>query len=231
MAARAAELGDVGASSPEHWEKPLGTRDVHVALAALAPDAATPRGGGRPGPPRAGGDPGRRGDLAPGLLPAAHRTHVVRLQGRDRAARRGRESGRRPTNRREPPIKAGEFILGYPDETGGLRARCRPRRSSAATARTSSSGSCTPASPPTASTSATRRATREEEALLGAKMVGRWQSGAPLVLSPDEDDPELGSGRRPQQRLRLHLRPARLQVPRRSPCPTRQPEGLARRTR
>ena len=32
MAARAAEIGDVGANSPEHWEKPLGTSDVHIAL-------------------------------------------------------------------------------------------------------------------------------------------------------------------------------------------------------
>ena len=40
MAARAAELGDVGESSPEHWEKPLGTADLHVALAVLTPDAA-----------------------------------------------------------------------------------------------------------------------------------------------------------------------------------------------
>ncbi|HZA86928.1 MAG TPA: hypothetical protein VE466_08620, partial [Acidimicrobiales bacterium] len=40
MAARAAELGDVGESSPEHWENPLGTADVHVALAVLSPDAA-----------------------------------------------------------------------------------------------------------------------------------------------------------------------------------------------
>ena len=40
MAARAAELGDVGESSPAHWEKPLGTSDVHVALAVLSPDAA-----------------------------------------------------------------------------------------------------------------------------------------------------------------------------------------------
>ena len=37
MAARAAELGDLGESSPEHWEKPLGSPDVHVALAALSP--------------------------------------------------------------------------------------------------------------------------------------------------------------------------------------------------
>ncbi len=28
--------------------------------------------------------------------------------------------------------------------------------------------------------------------LVGAKMVGRWHSGAPLALAPDRDDPELG---------------------------------------
>ena len=38
-----------------------------------------------------------------------------------------------------------------------------------------------------------RAANRAEEDLLGAKIVGRWQSGAPLALSPDQDDPELGS--------------------------------------
>src|SRR3954471_6956564 len=32
MAARAAERGDVGESSPEQWEKPLGSLDIHVAL-------------------------------------------------------------------------------------------------------------------------------------------------------------------------------------------------------
>ena len=47
MAARAAELGDVGESSPEHWEKPLGTPDVHVALAVLSPDADAAGGGAR----------------------------------------------------------------------------------------------------------------------------------------------------------------------------------------
>jgi deferrochelatase/peroxidase EfeB len=40
MAARADLLGDVGESSPAHWEAPLGASDVHVALAALSPDAA-----------------------------------------------------------------------------------------------------------------------------------------------------------------------------------------------
>jgi deferrochelatase/peroxidase EfeB len=38
MAARAKELGDIGESSPENWEKPLGTEDVHVVLVAVSPD-------------------------------------------------------------------------------------------------------------------------------------------------------------------------------------------------
>ncbi len=36
-------------------------------------------------------------------------------------------------------------------------------------------------------------ATRELTELLGAKLVGRWRSGAPLVLSPDRDDPAFAS--------------------------------------
>ena len=43
MAARAGVLGDVGESSPEHWEQPLGSSEVHVAIAALSPDAAGSR--------------------------------------------------------------------------------------------------------------------------------------------------------------------------------------------
>ena len=31
------------------------------------------------------------------------------------------------------------------------------------------------------------------EELLGAKMVGRWRSGAPLTLAPERDDPALGA--------------------------------------
>src|SRR4029079_10713349 len=38
MAARAAELGDVGENSPEHWEKPLGSQDSHLVVVGLAPD-------------------------------------------------------------------------------------------------------------------------------------------------------------------------------------------------
>jgi len=33
--------------------------------------------------------------------------------------------------------------------------------------------------------------TAEEQEYLAAKLMGRWRSGAPLVLAPDKDDPEL----------------------------------------
>lgn len=39
MAARAEILGDVGESAPANWEPPLGAPEVHVAIAAIAPDA------------------------------------------------------------------------------------------------------------------------------------------------------------------------------------------------
>src|SRR4051794_33721175 len=39
MAARAKSLGDTGDNSPENWEKPLGSPDVHVVLTAISPNA------------------------------------------------------------------------------------------------------------------------------------------------------------------------------------------------
>ena len=40
MAARADVIGDVGDSAPEHWEAPLGSKEVHLVVAALAQDTA-----------------------------------------------------------------------------------------------------------------------------------------------------------------------------------------------
>ena len=34
--------------------------------------------------------------------------------------------------------------------------------------------------------------THEEQELMAAKLMGRWRSGAPLVLAPEKDDPALG---------------------------------------
>ncbi len=35
--------------------------------------------------------------------------------------------------------------------------------------------------------------TSEEQELIAAKLMGRWRSGAPLVLAPAKDDPQLGT--------------------------------------
>ena len=84
MAARAAVLGDVGESSPEHWEQPLGSAEVHVAVAVLSRDAVEAPGCGREGAAGARRTAGTAGGLASGLLPAPDRKDVLRLQGRHR---------------------------------------------------------------------------------------------------------------------------------------------------
>ena len=40
MAARAAQLGDAGENAPENWERPLGSKDLHIVVVALARDTA-----------------------------------------------------------------------------------------------------------------------------------------------------------------------------------------------
>ena len=191
MAARAADLGDIGESSPANWEKPLGTADVHVALAAMSPDAAR----------------------LEAVLERARRTYeelsgieVVWLQDcyqlptgrtsfgfKDGIGQPSVEgSGIPGSNAGEAPLKAGEIILGYRDETGSLPPMPTPEA-------LGRNGTYVVFRKLHTRVAAYRRylrekaASREEEALLGAKMVGRWQSGAPLALSPEQDDPELGA--------------------------------------
>jgi Dyp-type peroxidase family len=191
MAARAGVLGDVGDSSPANWEKPLGTPDVHMALAVLSPDAARLE---------AVAERAREGygDLR-GVeviwrqdcyqLPN-ERTSFGFKDGIGQPAVEG--SGIPGSNPHEAPIKAGEFVLGYPDETGGFPPMPAPEA-------LGRNGTYVVFRKLHTRVAAYRRylrakaASREEEALMGAKMVGRWPSGAPLALSPDRDDPALGA--------------------------------------
>ncbi|MGW4942115.1 Dyp-type peroxidase [Actinoplanes sp. NPDC004185] len=190
MAARAAQLGDVGASGPDDWEEPLGRPDVHIALATLSPDQASLD------------ELVERARRAQEEFPAIDviwrqdcyqlatgRTSFGFKDGIGQPAVEG--AGRPPTNRSEPPIKAGEIILGYPDETGALAPMPAPDV-------LGRNGTYVVFRKLHTRVAAYRRylrdrsANRKEEALLGAKIVGRWQSGAPLALAPDHDDPELG---------------------------------------
>ncbi len=191
MAARAAVLGDVGESAPNHWETPLGTADVHVAIAVLSSDEDQLQ---------AAAERARRAQAElPGVeliwrqdcyQLATGRTSFGFKDGIGQPSVEG--SGRAPTNPRERPLKAGEIVLGYPDETGELPPMPSPevlgRNGTYVVFRKLHTKVAAYRSYLRA-----RAASRGEEDLLGAKMVGRWQSGAPLALSPDQDDPELGS--------------------------------------
>src|SRR4029453_14172696 len=121
MAARAKDLGDTGESGPENWEAPLGTPDVHVVLVAVSPDG-----------PRleAALERARKGyqELAPGITaiwrqdchaPPTEKEPVGFRDGISHPAVAG--SGIPGTNPREQPLKAGEFVLGYPNEMGGIQ--------------------------------------------------------------------------------------------------------------
>ena len=191
MAARADRLGDVGVNAPEHWEHPLGTSDVHVALAVIA---------------RA---PARLAELLEQARAAQEELPGVRLVWRqdcyalptEREAFGFRDgishpavegSGIPGSNPQEAPVKAGEFLTGHVDETGDLAPVPQPdvlgrngtylvfrklHQDVAGFRRYLRAHSATPA----------------DEELLAAKLVGRWRSGAPLALAPDNDDPELGA--------------------------------------
>lgn len=191
MAARAAELGDVGASGPENWEWPLGTDAVHIAVSVLAPDELRLE---------AVAEQARtRYDDLPGVevvwrqdcyqLPSG-RTSFGFKDGIGNPDVEG--SGLPRRNATEAPIKAGEFILGYPDETGYLPPMPEPEL-------LGRNGTYLVFRKLHTDVAAYRRylreraRDREDERILAAKMVGRWPSGAPLALAPDVDDPELGA--------------------------------------
>ena len=191
MAARAELLGDTGESAPEHWEAPLGTRDVHVALAAIAPDAPrlsvlldTIRTGVRD---LAGVVEIWRQDCY--ALPTEREAFGFK-DGISHPAIEG--SGIPGSNPKEEPLKAGEFILGYRNEMDGLP----PMPSPDVLGR---NGTYVVFRKLHQNVAAFRRYLRanatnpEDEELLAAKFVGRWRSGAPLSLSPDCDDPALGA--------------------------------------
>ena len=194
MASRADILGDEGTHHPEHWIGGLGTGKVHAIAVLFARDAA------------------ERDRCV-----AAHRALVERCAGvevlsfvdleatppfeyahdhfgyRDRLSQPVVEgSGDEPTPGSGAPLKAGEFILGYPDEVGPPAGLPQP-------AELVRNGTYM----------AYRRLeehvgkfrdflreqgkTPEEQELVAAKLMGRWRSGAPLVHRPDKDDPAMGA--------------------------------------
>lgn len=215
---RARALGDVQANDPKHWEWG-GTRD----------DGA---GGSQPDPNKAPdmallcfshtagdlktlvGDLKNRFESCGTLVIADERSmpHMHKSQEhfgfRDNITSVHVEGGFGIKDPGQSVVKAGEFILGYPNEYGQKTAwpRINPTESRAGVdvgtnsaylvfrkleqdvpafwdycrAQAEKLPAGDPAFPATAE-------------FIGAKMVGRWRSGAPLAVCPFEDDPALAA--------------------------------------
>ena len=194
MVARAQILGDTGANHPDKWVGGLASPDLHAIVILFARDALERR-----------------------RCQSEHDKLIARCEGvevlssldleatppfdhahdhfgyRDRLSQPVIEgAGEDPTPGSGAPLKPGEFILGYPDEDGPPANLPQPEILSR-----------------NGSFMAYRRleehvgkfrdflrengSTPEEQELVAAKLMGRWRSGAPLVLSPDKDDPRLGA--------------------------------------
>jgi Dyp-type peroxidase family len=196
MAKRASALGDIGESSPENWEKPLGTPEVHVVLVAIAPDSKRLEWALE----------GARKALKelPGIAVIwrqdCHASSTLRepfgfRDGISHPAIEG--SGIPGSNPQEEPLKAGEFVLGYPDEMGGLPPMPQPEV-------LGRNGTYIAFRKLHQRVAAFRQylkansSTEAEQEWIAAKMMGRWRSGAPLALCPFHDNPDLGAD--PQRR-------------------------------
>jgi Dyp-type peroxidase family len=191
MAARARQLGDEGVNDPKNWDKPYGTGQAHIGVIAFSDSEEKRR---------------RALAVAREQYEGLSGVSVLAMQdfgaqpgdlnslgykdGIDQPAIEG--SGVEPPPAYGRPIKAGEFILGYPGETGVPLPMPQPdilgrngtyvgfrkyqSRVGAFNQFLRENGS-----------------TEEERELLAAKLVGRWRSGAPLTLAPDKDNPALGA--------------------------------------
>jgi Dyp-type peroxidase family len=191
MAARARQLGDTGINDPKNWDKAYGKGEVHIGLSAFS-DSEESRH--------------RTLGIARQQLEGFSGVSVLAMQDfgaqpgdrnslgyKDGIAQPAIEgSGVDPLPGQGQPIKAGEFILGYPGEAGFPLPMPQPDI-------LGRNGTYVGFRKYQSRVGAFNRFlqahgnTEAERELLAAKLVGRWRSGAPLALAPEVDDPSLGA--------------------------------------
>ncbi|WP_433566097.1 Dyp-type peroxidase [Nocardia sp. CA-151230] len=194
MAARADILGDTGANHPGNWVGGLAGADLHaIAILFARTEDERQRCTAEHEKLVAGCAGVRRlSFLDLNATPPFNYAHD-HFGFRDRLSQPVIEgSGEEPTPGSGAPLQPGEFILGYPDEEGPPYGLPQPEV-------LSRNGSYMAYRRLQEHVGAFRDFLRENadtpdgQELLAAKLMGRWRSGAPLVLSPDHDDPELGA--------------------------------------
>lgn len=201
MAGRTDTLGDTGLTAPEHWEAPLGSGESHVLamIDAASTEVLEQALDDLHAEIEGAGDLAIVGEQRTEVLPSG-REHFGFSDGFSQPAVEGSGVEPRPgqgvpeAHGRWRPVRPGEFVLGYEDEDGVL-----------------------PDAPPGAlgrnatymvyrklyqAVALFRRFVRERARLLGgdpdlvaAKIVGRWDDGTPLVLSPYARDESIAGDR------------------------------------
>jgi Dyp-type peroxidase family len=190
MAARAPLLHDVGVNDPKHWESPYASGQAHVGLSIFSDTIEKWQHAVRLAADQYENFVGVTvlqtqgfGQQPDDLNPLGYR------DGIDQPPIEG--SGVPPLPGQGRPIKAGEFILGYPGEAGSPLPAPQPEV-------LGRNGTYIGLRKYQTRVGAFNRflqangETEDERELLAAKLVGRWRSGAPLTLAPDMDDPALG---------------------------------------
>ena len=194
MVARSQVLGDTGINHPDRWIGGLARPDLHAIAILFARNAQERQ-----------------------RVTAEHAAYLARTPGvdvlstldldaippfdyaRDHFGYRDRLSqpeiegtGVDPTPGSGKPIKPGEFILGYPDEDGPPVGLPQPET-------LSRNGTYMAYRRLQEHVGGFRKFLRQhgntaaEQEWVAAKLMGRWRSGAPLVLAPEKDDPALAA--------------------------------------
>jgi Dyp-type peroxidase family len=196
MAARAEMLGATGHNAPEHWIGGLASPDLHAIAILFARDVEE-RERCRVAHAKFLSDcPGIEVLSSLDLAAIPPFTHAHEHFGyRDRLSEPPVEgSGYDPTPGAGPLLKAGEFFLGYPDQFGLVPELPKPEI-------LSRNGSFVAYLRLQQHVGRFRDflkengKTPEEQELVAAKLMGRWRSGAPLVLAPEHDDPQIAADR------------------------------------
>ncbi|WP_395312013.1 peroxidase [Mycobacterium sp. AMU20-3851] len=194
MVSRAAILGDIGNHAPERWVGGLAGEDLHaIAILFSRTDEQCRRSIENHDALLARTDGVRSlSHLDLNATPPFNYAHD-HFGFRDRLSQPVMKgSGEEPTPGSGDPLEPGEFILGYPDENGPVANLPQP----AVLSRNGSYMAYRRLEEHVAVFRDYLRGnsdTPEGEELLAAKFMGRWRSGAPLVLAPERDDPELGA--------------------------------------
>jgi Dyp-type peroxidase family len=194
MAARAEMLGFTGNSHPDRWLGDLANPALHGLVILFARDVAERDRCKRRHRQHLSSCPGVRvlSTLDLEALPPLDGVPREHFGYRDRLSQPVVDgTGDQPTSGSEPPVKAGEFFLGYEDEGGTAPPLPQPES-------LSRNGSYLAYLRIEEHVAAFREFLRQQagtadrQELLAAKLMGRWRSGAPLVLAPEHDDPALG---------------------------------------